>query len=115
MDERTSIPVSLPHPNSTKSYWQDPPDPLLSKCKSSETLPAEVDTIIIGSGITGACIAYNLLQEGNHGDVVMLEAREACSGATGRNGIHAYIPIALDELVECWRSVVKRSADARSK
>jgi len=87
MDERASTLVSLPHPKPTKSYWQDPPDSFLSSYKSADILPAEGDTVIIGSGITGACIAYNLLQQSNHGSIIMLEARQACSGATGRNGI----------------------------
>jgi glycine/D-amino acid oxidase-like deaminating enzyme len=49
-------------------------------------LPTEADVVIIGSGITGAFAAH-YLATGEHGrdiDVVMLEAREAAWGATGR-------------------------------
>lgn len=44
--------------------------------------------MIIGSGISGACIAHDLLITCPDAHVVMLEARQACSGATGRNGGH---------------------------
>lgn len=85
MDERARIPVSLPHANPTISYWQDPPDALADH-RTTPDLPAAADTVIIGSGITGAAVAWNLLQGQNPGSIVMLEARQACSGATGRNG-----------------------------
>ncbi|KAH6678705.1 FAD dependent oxidoreductase [Halenospora varia] len=101
MEQRAQLPVDLPHSNPTTSHWQDPPDPALCNYLSSETLPGEVvDTVIIGSGISGAAIAWNLLsgdEKSKNGDnggkerrkkVVMLEARTACSGATGRNGGH---------------------------
>ena len=90
MNERASVPVGFPVPNPTISYWQDPPDEIAGY-QSSSSLPQEVDTVIIGSGITGASIAYNLLTSDfyNGEKILMLEAREACSGATGRNGIYA--------------------------
>ncbi|KAF4630861.1 hypothetical protein G7Y89_g7275 [Cudoniella acicularis] len=90
MDERAAIPVTLPHPSPTTSYWQDPPDAELADFLSSETVPNEVvGTLIIGSGITGAGVAWNLLQNADKKErIVMLEARQACSGATGRNGGH---------------------------
>ncbi|KAL2162269.1 hypothetical protein VTH06DRAFT_7182 [Thermothelomyces fergusii] len=87
MDERAKIPVSLPGDNPTVSYWQDPPDPLADH-RTTADLPPTADTVIVGSGITGAAVAWNLLQSPNPGTVVMLEARQACSGATGRNGGH---------------------------
>jgi glycine/D-amino acid oxidase-like deaminating enzyme len=42
--------------------------------------------VIIGSGIAGAFAAHYLAsaEHGKDVDVVMLEAREACWGATGR-------------------------------
>ncbi|KAK4100451.1 FAD dependent oxidoreductase [Parathielavia hyrcaniae] len=87
MDERAKIPVSLPHPNPTVSYWQDPPDPIADH-RTTPDLPSSADTVIIGSGITGAAVAWNLLQGANPGAILMFEARQACSGATGRNGGH---------------------------
>lgn len=86
----------IPDPQHTTSpFWLKDPHPELSKCQSN-TLPSETDVVIIGSGITGASIARTLLEDrtasngGQSGKpaVVMLEARELCSGATGRNGGH---------------------------
>ena len=85
MEERAKAPVSLPLPNPTISYWQDPPDEI-ANLQSTELLPDCVDYIIIGSGISGTSIAYNLLNTKPHSSILILEARQACSGATGRNG-----------------------------
>jgi hypothetical protein len=97
MDQRARIPVSLPRTNPTTSYWQDPPDPI-ADARTTADLPATTaDVVIVGSGITGAAVAWNLLKHIPVADgvpvpaaekpsVVMLEARGACSGATGRNG-----------------------------
>lgn len=82
------IPVSNP----TTSFWlQNPPFPDLVDMRS-KTLPKTADIVIIGSGITGASVARTILSEcasmGINRRVVMLEARQICSGATGRNGGH---------------------------
>ncbi|RFU31321.1 hypothetical protein B7463_g5007, partial [Scytalidium lignicola] len=79
--------IGLPHPNPTKAYWQTPPHPIADH-RSTESLPASAQYVIIGSGITGAAIAYKLLLEQPSASIVMLEARQAASGATGRNGGH---------------------------
>jgi glycine/D-amino acid oxidase-like deaminating enzyme len=55
--------------------------------RTTLTLPSSTQYAIIGSGITGASIAYKLLQEPD-AFIVILEARQASSGATGRNGGH---------------------------
>lgn len=75
----------LPRPNPTISYWQDPPD-AIADLRSTASPPEVADIVVIGSGISGACIAYNILERLPSAKVVMLEARQACSGATGRNG-----------------------------
>lgn len=87
MDERAAIPPGLPRPNPTESYWQDPPASI-STLRSTAVLPTAAAVIIIGSGITGACLAYNILQRPHAPSVLMLEARTAASGATSRNGGH---------------------------
>ncbi|KAI9655292.1 MAG: hypothetical protein M1821_005439 [Bathelium mastoideum] len=87
MDQRAKIAPGIPESHPTVSYWQDPPDPI-ANLRSTDTLPAESDFVIIGSGISGSCIAYNLLLRRPDAKVLMLEARTACSGATGRNGGH---------------------------
>lgn len=87
----TQPPAGLPSRNPSESYWLKDLSPTLAGHRSTPDLPEEADVVIVGSGITGAFAARFLL-EGEHGDgeekVVMLEAREACSGATGRNGGH---------------------------
>jgi len=87
MEQRAAIPPGLPKANPTVSYWQDPPSSLAAH-RTTPTLPAAVSVVIIGSGITGCSIAYNLLSNQSPPSVLMLEARTACSGATGRNGGH---------------------------
>ena len=87
MDERAAISPGLPKPNPTISYWQDPPANIASY-RSSEALPASASIVIIGSGVTGSSVAFQLLSQAPGLDVVLLEARTACSGATGRNGGH---------------------------
>lgn len=85
MEQRGGIPPGLPRAQSTLSYWQDPPSTIAS-LRSTATVPSKADYVIIGSGISGSSIAYHLLTKLPNANVVMLEAREACSGATGRNG-----------------------------
>lgn len=81
--------AGLPSENPTTAAWQTPPHPAVSSAQS-HALPSEADVIIIGSGITGIGAAHCLLNHPNGTDlkVVMLEARTAVSGATGRNGGH---------------------------
>lgn len=71
------------------SYWlqQVRSDPLLDH-RSTENLPEQADTVIIGSGITGTLVAKHHLDTWPDKSVVVLEAREFCSGATGRNAGH---------------------------
>ncbi|KXJ86656.1 FAD dependent oxidoreductase-domain-containing protein [Microdochium bolleyi] len=112
--QRASQAPGLPNPKPTDSYWLDePPYPELVDAQS-KVLPGEADIIIIGSGITGAAVAWSILQQhrqdeavpgatpaDNRDDggrptpqhqraprIVVLEARALCSGATGRNGGH---------------------------
>lgn len=86
MEERAKVPPGLPREHPTISYWQDPPDSI-ADLRSTAALPPFADYVVIGSGISGACIALNLLIAKPKAEVVMLEARSASSGATGRNGM----------------------------
>lgn len=89
--QRVSKP-RLPGPSTTESFWQN--NPLFPELVNirSKTLPSSADIAIIGSGIAGASVAHTILNEceatGIKKRVVLLEAREICSGATGRNGGH---------------------------
>jgi hypothetical protein len=81
---------SFPYPvvDSTVPFWRTELHPLDSHRSTSE-LPKQCEVLIIGSGFTGTATTHYLL-EGNDTaglSMVILEAREACSGATGRNGM----------------------------
>jgi hypothetical protein len=72
----------------TQSFWRTQPDPLDTH-QTTPDLPSETDILIIGGGYVGASAAYRLLAENQQEPaprVVLVEARELCSGATGRNG-----------------------------
>jgi glycine/D-amino acid oxidase-like deaminating enzyme len=99
MDERAAIPVTLPRPRPTVSYWQDPPDADIADYISEQNVPETADIVIVGSGITGTSIAYGLLKDQAAGKIVMVEARQACSGATGRNGIES--PCSTSSILTC--------------
>lgn len=84
------------------SYWLSY-DSALSKHRTTEDLPQEADVVIIGSGYSGAAAAYYIMEKhgGETPSLVMLEARDICSGATARNGGHLkpdlYFNAALSE------------------
>ncbi|KAG9223281.1 hypothetical protein CCMSSC00406_0000030 [Pleurotus cornucopiae] len=111
----------LPVINTSTPYWAIPPAPIachgakdpippLQPGKATERSEAYVgcsdaDVVIIGSGVTGAAVARTLLdwdaqRVREHGGppirVIMLEARDACSGATARNGGHITPPLYHD-------------------
>lgn len=85
----------IPDPRyTTSSFWMRQPHPELSGLQSP-TLPTNTNVVIIGSGITATSIAKTILESGHYKDiatsapgVVILDARDICSGATGRNGGH---------------------------
>ncbi|KAJ7617460.1 FAD dependent oxidoreductase [Mycena polygramma] len=98
-DNQTPKPASLPVPNPTRSFWIDSPgaNPLGGE-GSTGPFTEDADICIIGSGITGVSAAYHLATAVERGEiplktgqplrVLILEARDFCSGATGRNGGH---------------------------
>ncbi|KAK2803237.1 hypothetical protein FQN50_007104 [Emmonsiellopsis sp. PD_5] len=81
---------SIPHPAPCLSYWQRTTRafPLLHANRDA-AVPASAKYVIIGSGLSGALTAFELLDAGVKGDeVIILEAREAASGASSRNAGH---------------------------
>jgi glycine/D-amino acid oxidase-like deaminating enzyme len=89
MYARSRIPVGPPVTSPLPSYWQHPKSPLAATIEPSTSSPtAPYDYAIIGSGISGTMLAYNLLTLHPGSRIVLLDAREMCSGATGRNGGH---------------------------
>ncbi|KAJ6111020.1 hypothetical protein N7486_003255 [Penicillium sp. IBT 16267x] len=69
-------------------FWRTDPHPL-DNYRSSETLPGKSDIVIVGAGYAGSSVAYHILSQVEPGtkppSITILEARQACSGATARN------------------------------
>ncbi|KUL81687.1 hypothetical protein ZTR_10441 [Talaromyces verruculosus] len=80
-----------PHPDGMSSFWRESPGQL-DNHRSTESLPALTDILIIGGGFAGASIVTHLLRHPSYQlsrpSTLILEARQVCSGATGRNGGH---------------------------
>ncbi|KAF2114062.1 FAD dependent oxidoreductase [Lophiotrema nucula] len=91
------VQATLPVPDSTHSFWHSEPNKFLIGHRSTEDLPAEADIVIVGTGITGTSVARFLAEDerADEKSIVVLEAREACWGATGRNGGHCQ-PLLFD-------------------
>ncbi|KAF5362597.1 hypothetical protein D9758_009584 [Tetrapyrgos nigripes] len=95
-------PPSLPVANPTNSFWLDSTPSGMAKEGSTGVLTKDADICIIGSGITGVSVAYHIskiLQEKRSAKpltATILESRDFCSGATGRNGGHLCPAIFID-------------------
>ncbi|MCE9670179.1 FAD-dependent oxidoreductase [Myxococcus stipitatus] len=74
--------------------------------RPTEPLPAKAKVVIIGGGIMGLALAYNLARAGET-DVVVLERGYLCAGASGRNGGGVRMQWGTPALVE----LAKRSID----
>ncbi|PVI03038.1 DAO-domain-containing protein [Periconia macrospinosa] len=89
----TMPPSAFPQTNqSTLSFWRSNPH-ALDDHRTTPDLPTSADIVIVGAGYAGASVAHHILAlQKSHNiqipSIVILEAREACSGATGRNGGH---------------------------
>ncbi|CAE7015240.1 hypothetical protein CFE70_002637 [Pyrenophora teres f. teres 0-1] len=107
--------ANLPTPKSTDSFWHSEPDEYLLGHRTTEDLPTEADIVIVGSGITGTSAARYLAEDerANGKSIVVLEAREACWGATGRNGGHCQ-PLLFDRGSEVAEFELKNVAAVRS-
>lgn len=72
------------------SFWRSNPH-VLDDHRSTPDLPQETDVLIIGAGYAGASTAHHILEQSGPSSqptILILESRQACSGATGRNGGH---------------------------
>jgi glycine/D-amino acid oxidase-like deaminating enzyme len=93
----TEKPAGLPCPDSSASFWHSQPNKFLLGHRTTDDLPQNADIVIVGSGITGASIARYLTEDSRVSgqSILMIEAREVCWGATGRNGGHCQ-PLLFD-------------------
>ena len=76
-----------------ETFWQRDKH-LEQPLPSSTDLPEESDIVVIGAGFAGVSSVYHLVKEIKASGltkkprITLLEARDVCSGATGRNGGH---------------------------
>ncbi|EHK96560.1 putative Gamma-glutamylputrescine oxidoreductase [Glarea lozoyensis 74030] len=105
-------PSPLPSKTSTTPFWRASLH-ALDNHRTTPSLPQTCDILIIGGGYAGIAAAYHLLASPEakakfasgapKPNVVLLEARGACSGATGRNGghlrpsVHTRLPMLIEE------------------
>ncbi|KAL4747098.1 hypothetical protein BDW72DRAFT_209854 [Aspergillus terricola var. indicus] len=92
MGSETALPPTLPVENPTEPFWRTELHQLDS-LRTTPELPQRSDIVIIGAGYSGISLAYHLYKQLSHVDqpdpaITILEARQICSGATGRNGGH---------------------------
>ncbi|KAG9588060.1 FAD dependent oxidoreductase, partial [Aureobasidium melanogenum] len=83
--------AGLPSRHASASFWHT--EPRLLGHRTTKDLPQQADIVVIGTGISGASVVHHLLEKLNSGGaekktVLVLEAREICWAATGRNGGH---------------------------
>ncbi|KAF2180354.1 FAD dependent oxidoreductase [Zopfia rhizophila CBS 207.26] len=83
--EKGAIDPGVPVANPSASFWHSQP----SKYHEIRSpWPEVADVVVIGSGMTGTSIARTLYARRPELNIVLVEARFLCSGATGRNGGH---------------------------
>lgn len=105
-------PSPLPVPNSTIPFWRTELHPI-DDHRSTPELPTEVDIAVVGAGYAGASVVYHILNKIKDKGVLppsiaILEARQACSGATGRNG-KAFLP--RSTLIKVRKEKDRKEAD----
>lgn len=101
---RLNTPPGLPVSNPTLPLWTVPAAEIPTE--PTDEIPEAADIVVIGSGITGTSFIYNLLSHETRLNIVMLEARQACSGATGRHATSLIPSVLLTCYLDTqkWRS-----------
>lgn len=81
---------SLPVDSPSLSYWHRTTRAFQHlHSNHDQSVPSSTKYLIIGSGLSGSLTAHQLLESGIQGsDILIFEAREAVSGASGRNAGH---------------------------
>jgi glycine/D-amino acid oxidase-like deaminating enzyme len=71
--------------------------PLLAAQRADAVLPASTDVLVIGGGVAGAALAYDLARAGT--DVVLVERGELNREASGTNAGSIHLQIAIHQLM----------------
>lgn len=83
--EKGVIDPGFPVRNSTQPFWLTEPSKI-SKLQSPWVGTADI--VVVGSGMTAVSLCRTLFSRRPDLKVVVVEARDLCQGATGRNGGH---------------------------
>ncbi|OQE20034.1 hypothetical protein PENSTE_c014G01731 [Penicillium steckii] len=84
--ERGIVDPKIPLSKYTSPYWHISPH---QHANHQSPWPSAIaDVVIIGSGISGMTLARTLIRANAKLEVVLIDARQLCAGATGRNGGH---------------------------
>lgn len=82
----------FPHSHGTIPFWRLTPQDL-DDYRSTPELPTESDIVIIGGGYSAAALVTHIQEQYRDKkglSMLVLEARQLCSGASGRNGMCRY-------------------------
>lgn len=95
--------MSSQQPYRSLSFWWDSlPDELVGQDRPALTDSITADVVVVGAGYTGLWTAYYLAEADPSLKIVVLEARTAGFGASGRNGgwASALFPTSLDTVAK---------------
>lgn len=103
MSSSNNLAPVAPVANPTIPFWRKEPHEL-DNIRTTPELPEQSDIVIIGGGYAGVSIAYHLitsqqLESQPPPSITLLEARQICSGATGRNGESSQMHILTLDLI----------------
>lgn len=85
----------FPSPKGMSTFWRSSLGDL-DDHRTTDTLPEQADILIIGAGYSGGALLTHLqsMDDAKEKSFLVLEARQLCSGATGRNGLQTLDGIA---------------------
>ncbi|KZP16559.1 FAD dependent oxidoreductase, partial [Athelia psychrophila] len=110
-EKRLNQSPGLPVSNPSLSFWTVPKSSIANHLSE---LPKHADIVVIGSGLTGASFSRTILKSDRPLQVVMLDARQVCAGASGRNGGHVnpstfeeYEDLKLEHGMEAAKKIIR--------